>query len=149
MAETTETTESTQPVETAAPDYETGAIWMAIINGADTYGYIAEVAWAGDLVTTRRKSSGRGGETTTAERDTVTENALLSLVVPGVRPPFDFRLMILADDCTGVWPGFLHLSVRGGKAEIIDRTGASSPANIPAWFLGALRDLVLVDDGED
>jgi hypothetical protein len=57
--------------------------------------------------------------------------------------------MILADDCTGVWPGFLHLSVRGGKAEFVDRSGKSRPAHLPAWFLGALRDLVLVEDEED
>ena len=93
----------------------------------------------------------RGDEVTTTERDTVTENALLGMIVPGVRPPYDFNMILVADNCTGHWPGFASLRVCGGTAEIKrGTTGEYMPARLPAWFLAALRDLVLVpDDSEE
>jgi hypothetical protein len=147
MAETTPD-QIAQPV---VPVELTGTAHLAMLSNGDTYGHAAVVKWRGEEVTFTRSSSGRADEVVTTERDAVTENALLDMIVPGVRPPYDFRLMILADDCTGTWPGLLHLDVRGGKAEIVDRSsGESWPAHLPAWFLSALRDLVLVErEGED
>lgn len=145
-----ETTETTQPVETAAtPTVYPGAAFVTIHNSLDTYGHVGIVKWRGDEVTITRSSTGRTEEVVTTERDAVTENALTGMVVPNVRPPYDFRVMILADECTGTWGGFLHLEVRNGKAEIVPRVGKSYPTPIPAWFLSCLRDLVLVEYDQD
>lgn len=148
MAETVDT-QPIQPVETEVPAECTGTAFLSVLHGGDTYGHSAAIDWCGEHVTISRKSSGRGERVTTTERDHVTEGALLAMTVPGARPPNDFSLMINADDCSGCWPGFLHLRVRQGKAEIVERSGRSWPAAIPAWFLSALRDLVLVEREED
>jgi hypothetical protein len=128
--------------------HDTGTVWMTLMNGDDLIGYTAEASWEGDAVTVRRKST-QGADATETARDRVTEHALRSLIVPGVRPPHDFRLIVLADDCSGTWPGFLHLEVRRGEATIVAPGGGDTPANIPAWFLSALRDLVLVPREEE
>jgi hypothetical protein len=139
MAEPTETT------------LDTGSCVLSLINGADTYGYQTVVAWHGDEVTITRRCSGRDAPEVTTVRDTVTVNALLPLIVPGVAPVADCSLILIADDGTGKWRGFLDLWVRGGEVTINkgrrgERDGRPMPA-IPTWFLHALRDLLL-DEGE-
>ena len=145
MAETTDTT----PVETGVPAHACGKAFVTVQHGGDALGHTAVVAWRGDTVRFTRSSSGRPDEITTTERDAVTENALLAMAVPGVLPPADFSMVLMADDGSGTWPRSMGLRVRGGKAEIVNRGGPSYPAPYPAWFLSALRDILLVPGDDD
>jgi hypothetical protein len=123
----------------------TGRCSLAMVNGLDTYGYLTRVEWDGDRVTITRTSSGGKAPVVTTERDTVTEDALLNLIVPGVAPAPDFQMTVVGTDMRDGRRAMLEIVAIEGEATVHRCHADRRAVALPAWFLRLLYELVLDD----